>query len=63
MDRDALYSEWDALRQDVLNRYPPDASRRDAAEMEAMRLAALVAVKKYKLVQYLVNPEVPKVSG
>lgn len=63
VDRDALYSEWDALRQEVLNRYPPNAGRRDAAEMEAMRLAALVVVKKYKLVQYPVNPEVPKVSG
>ena len=37
--------------------------RRAAAEMEAMRLAALVVVKKYELVQYRVNPEVPKVSG
>src|SRR5437879_5057540 len=46
VDRDAIYSEWDALREDVLNRYPPDAGRRDAAEMEAMRLAALVVVKK-----------------
>jgi transposase InsO family protein len=63
VDRDSIYSEWDALRQDVLNRHPPDAGRRDAAEMEAMRLAALVVVKKYKLVQYPVNPEVPKVSG
>ncbi len=63
VDRDAIYLEWDALRQEVLNRYTPDAGRRDAAEMEAMRLAALVVVKKYKLVQYPVNPEVPKVSG
>lgn len=63
VDRDAIYLEWDALRQDVLNRHTPDAGRRDAAEMEAMRLAALVVVKKYKLVLYPVNPEAPKVSG
>lgn len=63
VDRQALYSEWDALRLNVLNRYTPGSGRRDAAEMEAMRLAALVVVKKYKLVRYAVNPEAPKVSS
>jgi hypothetical protein len=63
LDRQALYSEWDALRMNVLNRYTPGSGRRDAAEMEAMRLAALVVVKKYKLVRYAVNPEAPKVSS
>jgi hypothetical protein len=37
------------------------ASRQSAAEMEAMRLAALVIVKKHGLVRYSFNPKVPKV--
>lgn len=61
VDRDALYSEWDQLREEILKRNPPEPSRRSAAEMEAMRLAALVIVKKHKLVRYPSTPEDPKV--
>ena len=62
VDRNALYFEWDQLREGILKRHSPEPSRQSAAEMEAMRLAALVVVKKYKLVRYPSNPEVPKVS-
>jgi hypothetical protein len=61
VDRDVIYSEWEALKQDILRRSPPDGARREAAELEAMRLAALVIVKKYKFVRYPFGPEVPKV--
>lgn len=61
VDRDVIYSEWEALKQDIFRRSSPDGARREAAEMEAMRLAALVIVKKYKLVRYPFGPEVPKV--
>lgn len=63
VDRKTLYSDWDAQREDILRRYSPSGGRREAAELEAMRLAALVVVKKYKLVNYPRNPEAPKVSG
>jgi len=63
VDRQALYSDWDAQREEILRRYSPDGERREAAELEAMRLAALVVVKKYKLVRYPEKPEAPKVSG
>ena len=63
VDRKTLYSDWDAQREEILRRYSPSGGRREAAELEAMRLAALVVVKKYKLVNYPRNPEAPKVSG
>jgi hypothetical protein len=63
VDREALYSEWDALREETLRRARPDPSRQSAAELEAMRLAALVVVKKHNLVRYPSKPEAPKVSG
>lgn len=63
VDRQALYSDWDAQREEILRRYSPDGVRREAAELEAMRLAALVVVKKYNLVRYPEKPEAPKVSG
>ncbi len=63
VDRQVLYSDWDAQREEILRRYSPDGERREAAELEAMRLAALVVVKKYNLVKYPEKPEAPKVSG
>ena len=62
VDRDALYAEWDRLREDLLKRNPPNPSRQSAGEMEAMRLAAIVVVKRHQLVRYTHNLEVPKVS-
>ena len=53
---------WDELREEILKRSKPPSWRTNAAEMEAMRLAALVVVKEYKLIQYR-KPEAPKVSG
>lgn len=63
VDRRVLYSDWDAQREEILRRYSPDGELREAAELEAMRLAALVVVKKYNLVRYPEKPEAPKVSG
>jgi transposase InsO family protein len=63
VDRDALYSEWDALREETLHRVFPNPRRLEAAQLESMRLAALVVVKKHELVRYPSKPEAPKVSG
>lgn len=63
VDRDKLYSEWDALREETLRRVFPNPRRQEAAELESMRLAALVVVKKHELVRYSSKPEAPKVSG
>lgn len=62
VDRAAVYSDWDAQREEILRRHAPDGVRREAAELEAKRLAALIVVKKYNLVRYE-KPEDPKVSG
>jgi hypothetical protein len=62
VDRAALYSDWDAQREDILRRHAPEGARREAAELEAKRLAALIVVRKYDLVTYE-KPEAPKVSG
>lgn len=62
VDRAVMYSEWDRLREDILKRNPPNPSRQSTAEMEAMRLAAIVVVKRHQLVRYTQSPEVPEVS-
>ena len=62
VDRAALYFDWDAQRGEILRRHAPDGIRREAAELEAKRLAALIVVRKYNLIAYE-KPEAPKVSG
>lgn len=62
VDREKLYSEWDALREETLRRVFPNPRRQEAAQLESMRLAALVVVKKHELVRYTSKPEAPKVS-
>lgn len=63
VDREKLYSEWDALREETLRRVFPNPRRQEAAGLESMRLAALVVVKKHELIRYSSKPEAPKVSG
>lgn len=60
VDRDALYSEWDRLREEILVRKLPNFDRRLSAEMEAMRLAAIVVIRNHGLVKRW--PEAPEVS-
>lgn len=61
VDRDAIYFEWDKLREEILVRKLPNFDRRLSAEMEAMRLAAMVVVSARGLLKYR-WPEVPEVS-
>jgi hypothetical protein len=60
LKRNMLYSEWDGLREQILARLNPPSHRKRLAEMEAMRLASMIIVKRHKLVRYL-KPEAPKV--
>lgn len=60
-DRARLYFEAECLRARILGRLRPEARNAEPARLEAQRLAALIVVRKWKLVRY-VNPEDPKLS-
>lgn len=62
IERETVYSEWDALRQKLLGRTTRPTRLGWIAEMEAMRLAAIAMLRKYRLIRYSSNPEVPEVS-
>ncbi len=69
VDREALYAEWDRLKEKLIKeRYaddPTDPARRRVilekrGELMAMRIASIVLLNKYRMFRYTVGPEVPE---
>lgn len=69
LDRQALYKEWDALKEKLVKSPGRSASRQAGVtawdqerpgEFVAMRLASIILLRKYRLVRYTSGPEAPE---
>jgi transposase InsO family protein len=62
LDRLVLYREWERLKEKLIKEHVTYSGKMErVGEMEAMRIAALVLLKRHKLIRYQTGPEAPEV--